>query len=127
MSAPDDGGAGAAETLPAGTAAAVTVRGETYTFADAATTTCTVARTVVTVTASSADPRLVLTIAWRATGGTRHVNFGNPGRPGVWQAGDTTVGASDVTFVVQGRTAEFVGPMRHTDQSVDNVTIRISC
>jgi hypothetical protein len=114
--------------LPDGITAAVSVRGESYEFTEAGTSTCIVAPSLVTVIASLTDPRLTLTITWRAAGGTRHMNFGNPaGRLGIWQAGDNVAGASDVAFVIDGRTATFIGPMRHTDQALDEATIEVSC
>jgi hypothetical protein len=110
-----------------GRGASVSVRGETYLFPEDAATTCIVAASRVSVNTFTTDPRLVLTINWRASG-TSHVNFGEPvGGLGAWQAGDDVDGATDVAFQVDGRTAEFRGPMRHTDASIDEATIQVSC
>ena len=92
------------------------------------TTRCTVAPTLVSVSATTTDPRLNLLMTWRADGGTRHVTFGSPvGAPGTWEAGDTIEGATEVEFTIAGRSADFAGPMRYRDQSLDEVRIELSC
>jgi hypothetical protein len=127
----DAGGPPTAEPPSAGPVvgrgASVSVRGKTYLFPEGAATTCIVGPGRVSVNTFTTDPRLVLTINWRASG-TSHVNFGEPvGGLGAWQAGDDIGGATDVAFRVDGRTAEFRGPMRHTDASIDEATIQVSC